>query len=653
VRVEPGDTINSLAVKLADLVEPATTPDESLRIAREIQSLSPSDCAKRFSRDASQALGFHELVILYDDGGLLDSDACPTPAVEAVLAAMKGGSDLGLVLATNRRPRFVDVDGRSIPVVEIHPLRDSEVRQLLAMKARAANLEISASRISTLATKTHGYPPAVTAIVELAKSYGPDLVMDGLLSGNQDYQPRPLTRYLTSLKLNALERRLLAILARNSPLPLEIIAGFAPSGSEAVASLTKLIDASLVIPQSGSSWYTISDPVADFIGTTLPSCSLEDYAVLSRKLERFLAGHRDEGAYVELSRVFYRALVHAGEETRPRAYALMADWLRLAADFYHDRNYEKALELAQTAYESSPSREALCWVIRAQVKLGQFELGLSNIDTLRATLGDVTEAQYLRGFLERNRGDHREAAKHYVLALRSGRGGVSLHRDLADCYFQLGDMESASRHIEEAQSKQSDNPYVLSLRIKIACRLADKVTAYALLPILEKVDKPVFAAHRRSRVELAFGDPLTAHEYALKAVESSTRPPGEALANLAHCQILIGETAEALKTLSRLEQIEKNRRSDVLNGLRASAAIQEKRFEDALGYCVELKGSAPVHARLKHDALKGLLEHAALSPEERQEKEALLAGLERRLKELGVVEAGGSSDLFWDLLEES
>jgi tetratricopeptide (TPR) repeat protein len=646
VRVEVGDTANSIATKLADLVEPVIAAEDTLAMAREIQSMSSAAACSRFASDVSQALQLHELVVLYDEGGVLDNDGSPTAAIESLLRKIASQPGLIVALVTNRRPNFQHIPHlNDSPIVDVGPLRESEIRQLLALRAKAKGIVFSPSTLGALVEQIKGYPPAVTALIGLAEVYGPDLVAKST-GGGPEYHPRPLTRYLASVQLSSAERKMVSILARNSPLPLEILVRFAPDGQRAVAALMKLIDASLVIPQIGTSWYRISDPVIGYVDREFAPCSIEDYSLLAQELDSFLGVDREAGAYLDLSRVLYRALIHAGEEQRPRAYALLADWLRLAAEFYHQRLYDKALRLATAAYSETPSPEALSWIIKAYVKLGNISQALIEIETLRA-LGQAQDAHFLRGFLERNRGEYLSAVKYYELARQAGWGGLALDRDLAECYLETGDLERASQHIAAAQSRQSDNRYVLSLRIKIACAQLDEETARSLLPLLEQVDSATFAAHRRSRLELIFGDNETAYSYALKAVEAAARPPAEALANLAHCQILVGRVGDALQTLDRFEFLYGKRWSDVLNGLRGKAAILEGRYEDALVYCELLVRDIPKHTRLRRDAVRGLLEHAYLSPEERQEKEAMVADLEHRLIAGGDSLQGAEDD--WNI----
>lgn len=646
VRVEVGDNVNSITAKLADLVEPIATPDDTIAMVEQIQALTGEDASARFAANVNRALDLHELVVLYDEGGILDNNGFLGTDIELLLSKVAKVPDLLVALVTNRRPRVrEDTDLDNFPIVDVAPLRESEVRQLIALKARSKELALTAAEVSEFVDQARGYPPNVTALIELAQVYGPQLIASNA-SSRTEYRPRPLARYLNSLSLSTRERKMISVLAHNNPLPLAILLLFAPEGETGVIALTKLIDSSLVIPQPGTSWYRISDPISDYVDREFPPCTIEDYTLVASELEGFLDEDRDAGAYLEISRVFYRALVHAGQERRPRAIALHADWLRLAEDFYHrQRDYQKALDFATTAYRETPGQEALSWIIRSNVKLGNFSRALADIEVMRET-GEVREAYYLRGFLERNRGEYGVAIDYYQKARRAGRGGVALERDLAECYLQTGNLELASEHIAAAQSRQSDNPYVLSLRIKIACKQRDEETARSLLPLLDQVDSPTFADHRRSMVELTFGSVDKAYSYALKAVRESSRPPAEALANLANCQILVGKADEAIRTLDRLESLYGARWSDVLNSLRARAAAAEARYEDAWDFCNMLIRDNIQHAKLREDILVEWLDKGYLPSAERRKKESLLAEVRAKLAAFG-----GSVDdsaYFWD-----
>ena len=631
VRIEPGETIQSLTMKLADLVEPIATPDDTLETAREIEALSQDAAEERFINCLKCAVGLHEIVALYDEGGLLDNDGLLTPDLLRILKIVSTRREVTVALITNRRPNWrATPEIIETPIVDVSPLSEPDVKQLLALTAKARGVEISEIDTARLIEQARGYPPAVRAIVQLVDTYGPSLARSAAQRSAQ-YQPRPLTRYLDSLKLDGHERRMLTILSRNSPLPIELLISFFDHSDAAVSALLNLIDSSLVVPQEGTSWYRISEPIIDYVEQRLPRCTIGDYRMVANGLEKFLAEDQENGQYLDLSRLFYRALVRAGDKAHPRAFALLSDWLRLAEEFYHQRDYDNAIKYATLAHESNPSNTALTWIVRCQVKLGSYDNALTGIEQLRR-IGQVRESHFLRGFLERHRANYALAVKHYELAKHTGRGGIGLLRDLAECYFHTGDLDRASEYITSAQDRQHDNPFLINLRIKIACRQRDEKTARRLLSLLDQVDDSMFAEHRRSRVELTFGDVEIAYLHATQAVGKSERPAGEVLANLVICQIRTGRISEARQSLAQLESLYKNQRKDLITSLHVRLALAESQFEDAFGYCENFERTDdPVHIALRRNAIQGLVAHVSMPGNERRAKQELINELNSHL----------------------
>jgi tetratricopeptide (TPR) repeat protein len=636
LRIEPGETINSVAVKIADLFEPMSTPEEARRTALEILSLNEPTAIERVVDDlrSGQALG--ELAVLYDEGGLLDNDGRLAAPIASVFSRLSQESELMAVAVTNRHPVLRGTPALAdVPIVAVGQLSKSEVRQLLALMAKSARLELAPGDLAALVDQVRGYPPNADAVIKLATRYGIALAQ-GSANLDAQYIPRPLHRYLRDLRLAPTERRLLSVLARNSPLPLPVLAEFASNQDEAERALMALIEASLVVPQPGTSWYNAADPIIGYIDREYPPCTIEDYVRLASLLEDFLERTSDDGSYLDLSRLLYRSLVRSGGDTgNARALALQSDWLMLAKQFYYDRDFENSLRYSRLVLESTPRQEdAQDFAIRALIRLAEFREAEEEIQSMRLA-GRLREAHYLRGFLERHRGDHRSAIRHYELALKAGRGGLAIFRDLAECHFQLGDIAEAEKYIEEAQSRQHDNPYVVNLKTQIAVARGDEPEARRLLELLDRLDDPIFAAHRRSRVELRFGDPELAYQSASRAAGISARPPAEVLATLALCEIRTGRVYEAASSIDRLEQAYKHTSAQV-TGLRARIAMTEERYEDALALCSRLPDpESRIHLTLRRDALRGLLDVAPLSFAERERQEAELASVEQRLAQLG------------------
>jgi len=313
LRVEAGDDVNSLAIKLADLVEPVSTADDSLATAHEIEKLPTYLALERLSKDLEQVAALNELVVLYDEGGLLDNNGIPRVQFQPLLQAINQRDNLIAVLVTNRRPHLRGLgDLEDTSIVDIAPLHPAEVRQLLALTARARQVRLAQSDMAALTTQIRGYPPAVTASIQLVETYGASIAIG---SSQAHYQPRPLTRYLKSLTLKSFERRILRVLASNSPLPVELLAEFGNDKHQTQEALINLIDTSLVLPEEGTSWYRISEPIVDYIEREFPACTTADYGHVANGLKRFLNEDQGSGQYLDLARVYYRGRPQMVEPT--------------------------------------------------------------------------------------------------------------------------------------------------------------------------------------------------------------------------------------------------------------------------------------------------------------------------------------------------
>jgi tetratricopeptide (TPR) repeat protein len=476
VRVAPGDAVTELASKLADLVEPANTAPEAIELARHIGQLGLDQLVERFIVNCRAALQHRELVTLYDEGGLLDNYGYFHDDVSQLLSVVGRELDLPLGIITSRRPKWVITESQQPDVIAVNPLGVDDMRQLVALVARNMEVNVDGKATEKLAAASNGYPPSVPVLVSRVKDYGIGTI-EGSSVTRAIYNPRQLSRYLEKLELSTIAQQLASALAANSPVPIEVLSDYAGGSPPVIDGLVELIDASIACHDDATSWYRISEPARDFIVDNYGRLTTEQYSRFAVSLDSYLSSSDEPEAYLSLSGVLFRALKQAGSLATRNAYALVSDWIALAESSYHQRDYAKAAEFAQEALNARPkSIDALQWLIKAQVKCGKFVEALEALEDLRA-VGEEREANFLRGFAERHRGNYQRAITYYERAKNQGRGGTSILRDMADCYFQLRELETASTYIAEAQERDPHNRFLTSLRIKIAIERGDETTA--------------------------------------------------------------------------------------------------------------------------------------------------------------------------------
>ncbi|MET7569510.1 tetratricopeptide repeat protein [Streptomyces sp. NPDC005492] len=643
--LEPGDTVQTLAMKLCAQVDPSETPEESLQRTKEIAALDSHVALALVLSKLREICAYREMPVLNDASGLMDNDGDMAPFVLDLIEALGKYPEIVIALLTHRRPTRQPFTARGMvqpTVVHLRPLDNSDINRLVALAARARQMSLTAPTVKKITSAVRGYPPSVTYALELVEAYGADLgASDRVLS---TVGAGLFTRYLKDNQFSGLEMRILRVMNANSPLPLAVLRKVIDAtDGELETALTRLIDVSLIVPTTGG-WYEVSGPAADTIRDVFGQCTRADYAAVASGLDAFLAQRDDGTDFLALQRTLFRAFNNAGRASTSRAYALVTDHVQLAEQYYHEQRYERAVQLASEALEVDPTiHQARTTLIRSLVKLSEYDDAQENIAELKKR-GQIRDAFFLLGFLERNRGDHRQALRHYQQALDHGRGGMAIHRDMADCYLRLGDLKRAEEHISTAEEKQPYNRYVVDLKIQIACKLGDEKTARELLRRLADIDRQEMVSHRQSRVEYLFGHLDWAYEFAEQAVAQSENIRFEVLANYAQCALRTSHVSEAREALNQLDQAFHRQRRDIRTGLRARLCIAEQDYETALDYATKfVSPERPVHLQIRQDAVRGLLERTALSNQRRAELKAELRHCEERL-------AGQDGDFDLDAL---
>lgn len=638
VRVEPADDLADIAIKLSDRFEPYSTVEAFRAIAERIRSETADKLPERIAAYLRAAVGTKELPIFVDAGGLLTNDAEPSAIMMALLSIHRGQRDLYSALVSSRRPRDTELPARGVASVAVQPLSSVETRQLISALGARDQLTLGPDLITALAEAAAGYPPSCYHTIELVKNYGPDVALG---DANRLVSSRlgPLTRYLKALSLEDVDKHALRVLATNSPLPFSVLGAVLDTRPEDLAvAMSRLIDGCLVVPGEESS-YRLAEPVVDVVIRELGEPTKNDYASVVEALDSFLKRDVSDTPKLEYARVLYRAYLLADEAAYgDTAFALTSDLLSAAERMYHRRDYRRAIEYASQVLEYRPRNyDARYTLVRALIKANDIGRAGEQIETLRRA-GYLREAAFLDGFLKRHGGRHREAIEAYRTALQRGYGGLAIHRELAQCYLSLGQIDDAKEHIKRAARMNRDNPYVIDLQVQIATKERDEEAAVQGLALLEALDEPEFYHHRRSKVLATFGKSEEALRAARQALEEAGRPTFAMLSQIVVCEIRLGHLQEAAEHIAKIERDFANQNHDVRVGLRVQLEIGARRFDDALTLWDEMSDrSLPVHLALRRSAIAGLLS-GALTDERRITLTDELAELKERLAGCGDVE---------------
>ena len=630
LRIGEGDSLKDICLIVADHVEPYSTKEGLNRIFRQIEGLSDEEALERILENLRLMVAAGELPIFFDEGGLLNNEGYIRDPIRGILRKLAPNDTAYLFFVSPRKPQRIHE--LTIPVIQIGPLRDNESKRLLIMLAGQASIQISHEQVGELTPYVAGYPPSAYFAIQQAKYYGLDLLIKEKAQLIQ-FRTSVFLQHLAKLGLDEKEQNILRLLAVYSPLPISVIANTLNIELEALGrTLVKSIDLALVITTE-EGFYRIADPISEAANKAFGFPNEEHHRTLARNLNSFLLEAELDSARLELSRVLFRAALLAKDrELAATTLHLANDLIRITETLYHEREYEESAKYGYAALEKRPeSVTARNFLIRSLIQLERWQEAESQIEQLNKYAGQ-REVYFLKGFLERKRGRTVRAIEAYEEAERLGKRGVAISRELALCYFILGDEQGASKYIEEALERHGDNRYVVDLWIQIATRKGDERAARQGLGRLEILDKPLHYLHRLSRVEFAFGHLREAQVAAKKAVESTTRPPFEVLAHLIYCEIELGDMKEAENLLKELDRRFGNIKHDVRLGLRCRLEIEKGRFGEALAQTERIHDKESIfYKKIRRDALSGELKYSALTDATRVAYEVEVAKLNDEL----------------------
>lgn len=102
VRIESGDLLKDLAIKLADIVEPYTTKEGLSFMIQKIRNETNDETIKRTISYLATLVRNSAMPVMVDEGGLLDESAYLTPFLEELIRNIPKDEDIYLTLVSSQ-----------------------------------------------------------------------------------------------------------------------------------------------------------------------------------------------------------------------------------------------------------------------------------------------------------------------------------------------------------------------------------------------------------------------------------------------------------------------------------------------------------------------------------------------------------------------
>ena len=555
LEVENGDELPDLLFKLAEEKE-FWADVKSLKLLGDTIRAEPEEASLERLEKYLTNSSDRSFLTLVDMGGLVTEDGGSSKVCRAIIEVASRNKGLYLGMVLKRMPSgLTGPQATSAGVVcePVKALSGDDIEHLLVKVLSDKEVRFDGPQIKMLAEFVRGYPPAAYYAGELAASGGLDLLLS---------EPRPMIDFRTrvlSAALNGVESRsskanVLEVLAFYSPLPYAVVGEATGLSAAALAQiLSELINRS-VLEVNEDGFYRVSDPLVEAAQHLFDRWKTP-HLKIAKALQKFVTDVGVERGGLTVLRSLYRARQLARLEATDDEISFPADLVRLTEDFYHQREYDRAIEIGEQALIIRPDNiDARSFLVRAHAQLGNFPEAVVQVQKLR-DLGALKEYYFLLGFSARLQSNLPEAIRNYEEALKRGRKGVAINRELASCYFHSGNFPKAKEHLLTAQSSSDrKNRYVVDLLVTIAVADGDEAVARKALIDLEEVDKRGFFLHRSSTVEFRFGSKVIAREMARQAIEATSRPPFAMLSQRIKCEIATDELPEAATHLREAEQ---------------------------------------------------------------------------------------------------
>jgi tetratricopeptide (TPR) repeat protein len=364
-------------------------------------------------------------------------------------------------------------------------------------------------------------------------------------------------------------------------VPLAVVAFALGSGPDTTASVVRsLIDRSLVLVFGDN--YALSSPIREAVDRAKGRLSAKDYNRIADGLTKSFWAHDDVAPSLQV----VDATLHAVARSDNPSLDKYADLVRpstihrLAIECYHRKQWDSALGYAKRVEAMDPHRrEARAIHFKALVQLERWpeaEAVLQNIEAKRDRF-----AYYLKGFMLRKRGRHREACRAFQSALRTGDKANAVYRDYADSLYRLGDFKTATEMVRVVLDRDPENIFTLDLLARVCLHCGQIREAENVIGLLERYDHAKRFLHHRKAALLSQSE---LWDLALIEAEEACKTrfsPFEAFAQRANILIEYGRLKEAKAAIEEMEQAFRSQGKDIRNGLSCKLLLREGYWREA------------------------------------------------------------------------
>lgn len=512
-RLKDFEGLNELYGKLLDENIEHFSKEDIEELIKEFSKLNIEEKCSEIARLLACFTEKRAYPVLVDEGAMLDNSGYYLLDFLNLLKLFaERYSDHYLVIIHRRIPQLKPCDKDLIYIRKLNELSEPACFSALDSLLKKNNIQnANKEQITELAKYIDGYPPAIYYAVNECILYGVDVVCNDKTK-LVDFKSGVFSGYLDSLILDELDNKIIKLLYSLGTLSTDIISLLLEETPEDIAkSLTKCINYCIVSVNVNGDYY-IASPINVAISRKYSAYDKDDMKRFSYKLiYEFNKNSTDKS--IEFINVVITTLLHAekDEELQQfKAFLLPSKLISIAQNFNINREWRmaekyvrKALELDPTMLDAKILLFKLLVRQEPRVNIGKIE---EEENAILSYLEEKYDRRkyYLCGFRFWKRRHFYNAIEQFELGKKAGDDSIPLHRDLAECYFQINDIAKAREEIALVMKpgRKIINPFILDLAAKIAIYSYDFPEARELISRLECIDNPANVLHRKATLAI-------------------------------------------------------------------------------------------------------------------------------------------------------
>ncbi|TWC00311.1 TIR domain-containing protein [Bradyrhizobium macuxiense] len=154
-RIQDGDSLADLVIKIEEDINPSPSIAATKSRISTLEKTSSRDLSVIFERLAKAFVDARELLILQDDGGLLDNDGFVKSEFADMIAIARNSEAIRFAIVSRRKVRFAPPE-KGFPCISVGPLKEDDAKRLILRQFRGSKFAITDQQANELAPYVGG-----------------------------------------------------------------------------------------------------------------------------------------------------------------------------------------------------------------------------------------------------------------------------------------------------------------------------------------------------------------------------------------------------------------------------------------------------------------------------------------------------------------